>query len=132
MRASPGSRAGLWRVVSYDIVDVCQSPAGGGHVHGEQMLLAAETVPDVESTANKNGRPPRYRAAGQEAQHRRAGKRHIAAEGTVSHRLAGRVETTVWLDHDAGRDQAKPRVRLECIGRTAQRPRRPPRIVVTE
>ncbi|MDR9022327.1 hypothetical protein FEP53_03703 [Burkholderia multivorans] len=106
--------------------------AGRAEVQREQRFLAAEKIARMVSARAHERLAPEHRRAGQQAEDRAAGQRHRRFERARGHHAAGRVLALVRADQHARRERGHVRIRVEQIGRVAQRAGRPPRVVVAE
>ncbi len=132
VRADPRTRPRCRCVVRDDVVDVGELPAGSGQVDREKVLLPAEAVAGVEAAHVEQRRPAGDRAAGEEAEDRRARSAAVGGERARAHGVAGRVEPAAGLDEDARREQSEARMGVEHRRGAAQRAGGPPRVVVGE
>jgi hypothetical protein len=115
-----------------DVRAVRQLPARGGHVPGQQRLLAEEEEQVAEPAGVEEALPAHHRRAGEEAEDRRAGRAGPDAERAGGERGVDRVRPVARLDHRPRHDDAEPGVRTEMPGGPVQRAGAPPRVVVRE
>ena len=89
-------------MVRSHVMDVGQTPSGGGEIYCQEILLSPYEHAGLEAPDPQVGRAPDDRRAGQKPEHRRTREIRLLRQRAVGNFFADGILTFPGTDEDAG------------------------------